>query len=698
MPKSNPKDQQLEPFREDPRGTTLSTDQGVPIPDTDTTLKAGERGPDLLEDFHFRERITHFDHEVIPERVVHARGSAAHGYFECTRAMGEFTKARFLAEAGKRTPVFVRFSQVVGNKGSADTVRDVRGFATKFYTEDGNYDLVGNNIPVFFIQDAIKFPDLVHAIKPEQDHHMPQASSAHDTFWDFISLMPESMHMIMWLMSDRAVVRSYRMMEGFGVNTYRFVNAAGKAFFVKFHWKPVLGVHSLAWDEAQKLGGRDADWLRRDLWEAIELGDFPTFDFGVQLIPEGEEDRFDFDVLDATKIWPEEEVPVQFCGRLVLDRNPDNFFAETEQVAFCPGNLVPGVDVSEDPLLQGRLFSYIDTQISRLGGPNFTEIPINRPLAPVHNYHRDAMHRQTINTGKANYFPNSIGDGQPAPADPARGFVSHPVPVTGTKIRARGPKFADHFSQAALFWNSMSEHEKKHIIRAFHFEIGKVTSPIIRQRMVDLIGNVSGELAALVAEGVNCTPPLEPKPAASKKASPALSQENTVRDTAFSRRIAVLAADGFDYEALERIRLAAQEAGAHTKVVAPTGRAIVAADGRELAPDVTLLTASSVQFDATLVLDGEESVAALVQRGPALHWVNETYAHCKALGGLGAGVVLLSAADIPEVEFEGEGVQCCLGVVTAPPGAFDEFMAAFLEAVAAHRHWEREEPAMRVPA
>ena len=698
MPDSSQKEQQLDPFREDPRGTTLSTDQGVPIPDTDTTLKAGERGPDLLEDFHFRERITHFDHEPIPERVVHARGSAAHGYFECTRAMGAFTKAKFLAEAGKRTPVFVRFSQVVGSKGSADSVRDVRGFATKFYTEDGNYDLVGNNIPVFFIQDAIKFPDLVHAIKPEQDHHMPQASSAHDTFWDFISLMPESAHMILWLMSDRAIVRSYRMMEGFGVNTYRFVNESGKAFFVKFHWKPVLGIHSLVWDEAQKLGGKDPDWLRRDLWEAIELGDYPTFEFGVQLIPEGDEDRFDFDVLDATKIWPEEEVPVQLCGRLVLDRNPDNFFAETEQVAFCPGNLVPGVDVSEDPLLQGRLFSYIDTQISRLGGPNFTEIPINRPLAPVHNYNRDAMHRQTINTGKANYFPNSIGDGSPAPADPAHGFVSHPVPVTGTKIRARGPKFADHFTQAALFWNSMSEPELRHIIRAFHFELGKVTSPIIRQRMVDLLGNVSGELAAIVAEGINCTSPLEQKPPASSKASPALSQECTVKDTVASRRIAVLAADGFDYDALDRVRLAIQEAGAHAKVIGPAGKALVSSDGRELVPDFTLLTASSVQFDATLVADGEASVEGLVRAGAAIHWVNETYAHCKALGGLGAGAVLLSAGDFPEAEFEGEGVRSRFGVVTAPPDAFDEFMAGFLEAVAAHRHWERDGSAFGVPA
>lgn len=697
MPVSNPKDKQLEAFREHPENTTLSTDQGIPIPDTDNTLKAGERGPDLLEDFHFREQITHFDHEVIPERVVHARGSAAHGYFECTREMTEFTKAKFLAEAGKQTPVFVRFSQVAGNRGSADTVRDVRGFAIKFYTEDGNYDIAGNNMPVFFIQDAIKFPDLIHAVKPEQDHYMPQAASAHDTFWDFISLMPESMHMIMWHLSDRGIVRSYRMMEGFGVNTYRLVNAAGKAWFVKFHWKPALGVHSLLWDEAQKLGGKDSDWLRRDLWEAIELGDHPAWEFGVQLIPEGEEDRYEFDVLDATKLWPEEEIPVLFCGRLVLDRNPDNFFAETEQVAFCPGNLVPGIDVSEDPLLQGRLFSYIDTQISRLGGPNYVELPINRPLAPVHNYHRDAMHRQTINTGKANYYPNSLGNGEPAPANPAHGFVSHPVAMTGTKIRARGPKFGDHFSQAALFWNSLTEPERRHLVRAAHFELGKVKSHAVRQRMVDLIGNVSSELAALVAEGINCTPPAEARALASTGASPALSQATTTR-TVVSRRIAVLAADGFDHDALEAVKSAAQKAGAHVKVVAPTQTAITASNGRELSPDDSLLTGASVLYDATLVIDGEASVATLIQLGSALHWVNETYAHCKALAGLGAGAVLLSASDIPEVEFRGETLQAHLGVVTGAPMGLDEFMETFLEAVAAHRHWEREEPARSVPA
>ncbi len=426
------KDKDLERNREDAAGSRLTTSQGARVSHTDDALKAGERGPTLLEDFHFREKLTHFDHEPIPERVVHARGSAAHGFFECTAPMGEYTAASFLSQAGRKTPVFVRFSQVVGSRGSADTVRDVRGFAVKFYTEEGNYDLVGNNIPIFFIQDAIKFPDLVHAIKPEPHNHMPQASAAHDTFWDFISLMPESMHMIMWLLSDRGIHRSYRMMEGFGVNTYRLVNAEGRARFVKFHWKPKLGMHSLVWDEAQKIAGKDPDFLRRDLWEAIEMGGLPEWDFGVQMIEEKDEHAFDFDVLDPTKIWPEEEVPVKIIGRLVLDRNPDNFFAETEQVAFHPGNLVRGIDVSNDPLLQGRLFSYLDTQLIRLSGPNFHEIPINRPLAPVHNNQRDARTGTRSTRAASATSPTPWPTATPSPPRPRRAATS----ITRRRSRA----------------------------------------------------------------------------------------------------------------------------------------------------------------------------------------------------------------------------------------------------------------------
>src|SRR5688572_14393255 len=444
--KANAKTSDLADFHENGVGETLTTNQGLRIQDNQDTLKAGERGPSLLEDFHFREKITHFDHERIPERVVHARGSAAHGFFEVYESQAKYTRAAFLQDPAVKTPVFVRFSTVVGSRGSTDLARDVRGFAVKFYTEEGVFDLVGNNIPVFFIQDAIKFPDLVHAVKPEQDHEMPQAASAHDTFWDFISLMPESMHMIMWVMSDRAIPRSYRMMEGFGVHTFRFVNDKGKSRFVKFHWKPLLGVHSVAWDEAQKISGKDPDFHRRDLWEAIESGNFPEWNFGVQIVEEKDEHKFDFDLLDPTKIIPEELVPVKIIGKLTLNRNPDNFFAETEQVAFHPGHVVSGIDFSNDPLLQGRLFSYTDTQLIRLGGPNFHEIPINRPIAPVHSNQRDGFMRQTIDKGRTSYNPNTLGSGCPFQAKAMEGgFVSYAESLQGSKVRARGEKFFDHF-------------------------------------------------------------------------------------------------------------------------------------------------------------------------------------------------------------------------------------------------------------
>ena len=505
---------------------------GVKISDTDDSLKAGVRGPTLLEDFHFREKITHFDHERIPERVVHARGFGAHGFFQVYESMAEYTKAKFLQDPNVKTPVFVRFSTVVGSRGSADTVRDVRGFATKLYTEDGNFDIVGNNIPVFFIQDAVKFPDLVHAIKPEPHNEVPQATSAHDTFWDFVVSAPETAHMVMWLMSDRAIPRSFRMMEGFGVNTFRFVNAQGKARFVKFHWKPLLGVHSLLRDEAQKLSGKDPDFHRRDLWDAIEQGQYPEYEFGVQMIEEEKEFGFGFDILDPTKLWPEEVVPVKIIGKMTLNRNVDNFFAETEQVAFCPANIVPGIDFSNDPLLQGRLFSYEDTQLTRLGGPNFHEIPINRPVAHVHNNQRDGMHRMTINPGVVSYFPNALAKDTPMPATPEEGgFTHYAEKIDARKIRGRSESFRDFYSQAALFWNSMSAAEKEHIADAFHFEVGSVKDKKIKQRVVDMFGNVSPELARMIARGVGANAPAGPGGSAVAGAvSPALSQENKKKD------------------------------------------------------------------------------------------------------------------------------------------------------------------------
>ena len=535
------KDDQLETFRENPEREFLTTNQGVRVSNTDISLKAGERGPTLLEDYHFREKITNFDHERIPERIVHAHGSGAHGYFQVYEPMAEYTSAKFLQDPDEKTPVFVRFSTVVGFRGSADTVRDIRGFAVKFYTEEGNYDLVGNNIPVFFIQDAIKFPDFVHAAKPEQDNQMPQAATAHDTFWDFVSCHPETAHTIMWLMSDRTIPRSYRMMQGFGVNTYRFVNAEGKGRFIKFHWRPLLGIHSLIWDEAQKISGKDPDFHRRDLWEAIEMGDCPEYEFGIQVIEEEDEFKFDFDILDATKIWPEEEVPVKFIGKMTLNRNPDNFFAETEQIAFCPANVVPGIDFSNDLLLQGRLFSYLDTQLIRLGGPNFHEIPINRPLVPVSNNQREGYHRMTINKGKVSYFPNSIGENLPRPASAEESGYSHYMEkVEGKKIRERSEKFKDFFNQAKLFWNSMSEPEKEHIIRAFHFEVGKVIVPEIRKAVVDLFNNVDGELAIEIAKGVGVSAPEQKGGSQVTKESPNVSQErteHTVKNTVKSRKL-----------------------------------------------------------------------------------------------------------------------------------------------------------------
>ncbi|XPG41586.1 catalase HPII [Variovorax sp. NFACC28] len=701
----NAKQQQLEGFTVE-HPTTLTTNQGLQLPDNHNSLKAGVRGPTLLEDFILREKITHFDHERIPERAVHARGSAAHGFFQVYKSMSQFTCADFLQDPDAKTPVFVRFSTVAGSRGSADTVRDVRGFAVKFYTREGNYDLVGNNIPVFFIQDAMKFPDLIHAVKPEPHHEMPQAASAHDTFWDFASLMPESTHMLMWAMSDRAIPRSLRMMEGFGVHTFRFVNSRGESHFVKFHWKPKLGIHGLAWDEAQKIAGKDPDFHRRDLWEAIENGDFPEWELGVQLIPQDKEHSLGFDLLDPTKLIPEEMVPVQKIGRLVLNRNPDNFFAETEQVAFHPGHLVPGIDFTNDPLLQGRLFSYTDTQISRLGGANFHELPINKGVCPFHNFQRDGMHRQTIARGQVAYEPNTLGSGTEFRVDGgSHGFQSFPEEIDPPKVRRRSASFDDHFTQARLFFESQSAAEKEHIVAAFRFELSKLEVPAIRQRMVDNLAHVDEKLARRVAEPLGIGEP-DAKAAAGRagfrdhrialpiEESPALSMADTGDGSVRTRRIAIIAADGVDSASLKPIRDALEQAGAQCKVVGPRLGTIASASKRQIDVDATFANTPSVMFDAVLVPAGEDCAAALAGIGDAVHFVLEAYRHCKAICTVGEGVRLLSTLGIAE-DTPADELPAGLVVAATPvtnlgdSSGATEIAQRFLAAIAKHRHWDR---------
>ena len=687
---------QLEAFTQGPEGT-LTTDQGVVLPDNHNSLRAGLRGPGLLEDFILREKLTHFDHERIPERVVYARGAAAHGYFELTRPLVEYTKADFLQEVGSRTPVFVRFSGAMGARGSADTVRDVRGFAVKFYTREGNYDLVGNNMPVFFIQDAMKFPDLVHAAKPEPHYDMPQASTAHDTFWDFVSLMPETSHMLMWLMSDRGLPRSYRMMEGFGVHTFRFVNARGASHYVKFHWRPKLGRHALAWDEAQKLAGRDPDFHRRDLWEAIERGDFPEWELGVQLIDEDRAGRLGFDLLDATKLVPEEVVPITPVGRLVLNRNPENFFAETEQVAFHPGHLVPGIDFTDDPLLQGRLFSYTDTQLSRLGGPNHHELPINRGVCPVHNFQRGGMHRTTIARGRVSYEPNMLATGSEFRVDGGeQGFQTFPAPLESPRTRRRSPSFDDHFSQATLFWNSQSSAEKEHIIAAFQFELSKVETPAIRHRVVDNLSHVDARLARKVAEPLGIAQP-DPRSAAGRAgfreprgkpvldAAPSLSMEPT-GNTIQTRRVAVLMAPGVELGAFKVIQQALIDAGAITKTVAAQLGTIASSSGQQVPIDHTFLTMPSVMFDAVLVPGGAASAQLLANDGAAVHFVLEAYKHCKPLCLIGESAEILRSAGL--LPAEGAAPAGVL-IGTNEPTTRVQTAQDFIAAIARHRHWSR---------
>ena len=698
------KNKQLDQYRVCNNEEKLTTNLGVKLSNTDDSLKAGERGPTLLEDFHFREKITHFDHERIPERVVHARGFGAHGMFELYESMAEYTAAAFLQDPAVKTPVFVRFSTVAGSRGSADTARDVRGFAVKFYTSNGNYDIVGNNIPVFFIQDAIKFPDLIHAVKAEPNNEIPQATTAHDTFWDFVVNTPETAHMVMWIMSDRALPRSFRMMEGFGVNTFRFVNAKGKARFVKFHWKPLLGVHSLMRDEAQKLSGKDPDFHRRDLWNAIEQGNYPEYEFGVQMINEENEFKFDFDILDPTKLWPEELIPVKRIGKLTLNRNVDNFFAETEQVAFCPANIIPGIDFSNDPLLQGRLFSYEDTQLTRLGGPNFKEIPINRPVAPVHNNQRDGIHRMMIHKGPVSYSPNSLANGFPKPAPEQESFMHYAERIDAHVVRGRSESFRDHFSQATLFWNSMSQVEKEHIVDGFHFEAGSVMDKSIKQRVADMFAHVAPELGQMIAarigvdppQGVNATHAAQTPPDTTAQpagpSSPALSQSNTVQ-TAKTRKVAILAENGFCGMSLQAMLDALKSAGACAEVISSTLTRLAGSDNAAYAPDKDFTTASPLLYDAVYVPGGAASADALKHNLDARNFINEALCHAKTVGASDEGLDVLAmtdAAGLLSLSDAGGTPQSTLGI-TVVKGAEDMqvYCQEFIGQVAMHRHYER---------
>src|SRR6478736_363517 len=682
----------LDRVRVDSSGQRLTTNLGVPVSDNQNSLKAGLRGPTLLEDFVLREKITHFDHERIPERIVHARGSAAHGIFECYESMARFSKASVFAEAGKQTPVFVRFSTVVGERGSTDTARDVRGFAVKFYTDEGNWDLVGNNIPIFFIQDAMKFPDLVHAAKPEPHFAMPQAATAHDTFWDFVSLMPESTHMLMWAMSDRAIPRSYRTMQGFGVHTFRLVNEQGDSHFVKFHWSPIGGTHSLVWDEAVKINGADPDFHRRDLWEAIEAGAYPEYELGLQVFTEEDAARSSFDILDATKLVPEELVPLTPVGKMVLNRNPDNFFAETEQVAFCAAHIVPGLDFSNDPLLAGRIHSYQDTQISRLGGPNFHEIPINAAVAQTHNNQRDGMHRQAINRGRVAYEPNSLGGGCPFQAG-AAGFTSFREPPQGDKVRGSAERFADHYTQATLFYSSQSPIERAHILRGFRFELTKVQTPAIRERVVAMLANVDSGLAKALAKALGMALP-KPLPKVLKTAlkpeisnSPALSIFSQPGDGNIrTRRVAILVADGVDGVAARALHAGLTAKGAVPRYVGVQLGTVSTEDDDTLEADGTLETMPSVLFDALIIPGGKQAIARLGNVGQAAEFIKDQYRHCKPILALGAGVDLVENAGVPVKLPSGEPDP---GMLVGHHASAASALPDFVKALSQHRHFER---------
>lgn len=664
----------------DPSGPVLTTMQGVPVADNQNSLRAGPRGPLLMEDFHFREKLFHFDHERIPERVVHARGTAAHGYFEATADLSDLTMAAPFQGKGTRTPVFVRFSTVAGSKGSPDMVRDVRGFATKFYTTDGNWDLVGNNIPVFFVQDAIKFPDLVHAVKPAPDRAFPQAQSAHDNFWDFISLMPESLHMVMWQMSDRTIPRSFRFMQGFGVHTFRLVNAEGRSQFVKFHWLPRLGVQSVLWDEAVKINGADPDFHRRDLWDSITMGDYPEWDLALQVFDEAFADAFAFDILDPTKIIPEEEVPLRVVGRMVLDRMPDNFFFETEQVAFCTQNIIPGIDFTDDPLLQGRNFSYLDTQLKRLGSPNFTQLPINAPRCPVHSFMQDGHMQMRGLKGRANYEPNSWAPGGPR-ADPRQGFQPHAAPVTGERRKLRPESFADHYSQARQFYLSQTQIEQDHIAAALIFELSKVVTPEIRQRMLGHLPHVSDRLARQVAAGLGLE--AVPEPHAAQVApvdlppSDALSILKNAPGLFRGRKLGIVITDGVDDALLDALKAEAKAHGAVAETIGLTIGGVTTAGGATVPTDHQIDGAPSVLFDAVAVLASAEGVAALTALHPARTFAADAVAHAKLIGLTTAAQALFEAVGV---------VGRDAGMVSLDdPGQ----ASAFLTACAELRYWPR---------
>lgn len=685
------KTEQLDTVRDDATNQALTTNQGVKIADNQNSLKAGTRGSTLLEDFILREKITHFDHERIPERIVHARGVGAHGYFQAYEGNERLTKAGFLTDPSIQTPIFVRFSTVQGPRGSADTVRDIRGFAIKFYTQEGNFDLVGNNAPVFFVQDGIKFPDFVHAVKPEPDTEMPTGGSAHDTFWDFVSLVPESAHAVIWAMSDRAIPRNLRSIQGFGVHTFRLINAEGKAHFVKFHWTPKQGLSALVWDEAQKLAGKDPDFHRRDLYEAIEQGVYPEWELGVQIVAEEDEMKFDFDLLDPTKIIPEELVPVTPIGRFVLNRNVDNFFAETEQVAFCPGHIVPGIDFTNDPLLQARLFSYTDTQLSRLGGPNFHQIPINKPVCPFHNNQRDGIHQHTIHKGQASYQPNSIDGNWPVETPPAAengGFESYYERVSGQKIRERSESFSDHFSQPRLYYKSLAPHEQKHVVDAYTFELSKVKRKYIRERQVQqILANIDLDLARQVGANLGIEVPdlsLDFKPQTVEK-SAKLSMLAFPPADIKGRKIAVLIHNLVNSDALETIKNWAIKEGAIVHLLAPSLAPVKDHQDKVIAADGMQMAEPSIAYDAVIIPDGD-NLNTVIQDGVTRHYILEAYKHLKPVVFLGNKSDLLDPLNL--VADEGTLIE----------DEFKHIAENLKNLLKAHRVWSREKIAQHVPA
>jgi catalase len=667
---------------------SLTTNQGTVISDNQNSLKSGERGPTLLEDLVLLEKITHFDHERIPERIVHARGSGAHGFFQPTKSLAHLTKAGFLQDPKKKTEVFVRFSTVAGGAGSGDLPRDVRGFAVKFYTDEGNFDLVGNNIPVFFIQDAIKFPDLIHSVKMEPDRGYPQAASAHDTFWDFASLMPESMHMLVWVMSDRAIPRSLRMIEGFGIHTFRLINAKNQSTFVKFHWRPVLGAASVIWDEAVKINGADPDFHRRDLYEAIEKGDFPEFEFAVQAFDQKTADGFDFDILDPTKLIPEEVVPLEVIGKMTLNRNTDNFFAETEQAAFHPGHVVPGIDFSNDPLLQGRLFSYTDTQLIRLGGPNFHELEINRPRCPMHNFQRDGVKRQNVPTGRVGYEPNSLASEGPR-ENRAMGFTTFSMQESGNKLRIRPSSFADHYTQARMFFRSMSEPEQQHIISAFAFELGKVQTLAIRKRMLGHLMVIDKSLGAAVEDALGMKGQADTivpaHPPTDMEESPALSLIKKAKPTLKGRKVGVLVTDDADAALLDTLRKAVEKEGAALAVIAPKVGGVKSKGTKILLADHALSAAPSIFFDAVVLLTSDKGAAQLAKEAAAVDWVRDAFGHLKVIGHVKSAASLFEKAAI---------------TTNADNGIIDleghAGVSAFIKGAKLQRVWQRE-PTLRSP-